>query len=196
LEVMTRTLKIITEARRCELCVEVLPLEPRPLLQGSRGSRIMVIGQAPGAKAHGSGVPWDDKSGERLRDWLGITSERFYDAGSVALMPMGFCYPGKGASGDLPPLPICAPTWHPRLLKAMPDIKLTVLIGRYALDHYLPKGYKTITDAVRDHKKLLPSHIALPHPSPRNNIWLKKNEWFTRQALPVLRRRVVSVLKG
>jgi uracil-DNA glycosylase len=203
---MTRTLKIITEARRCTLCADELPLPPRPLLQGSKQSRILIIGQAPGAKTHASGIPWDDASGQRLRDWLKLTDEQFYDDSIIALVPMGLCYPGtkksKGESGkasgggDLAPMPICAPTWHPKLIKAMPAVKLTVLIGRYAIDRYLPGQYKTITDAVRDHKSLLPNRIVLPHPSPRNNIWLKKNDWFTRQTLPALRRRVRGALEA
>jgi len=189
---MPRTLKVITEARRCTLCADALPNAPRPLLQASRQSRILIIGQAPGRKAHETGVPWDDASGRRLREWLQLTDEQFYDPALVALVPMGFCYPGTGNSGDLPPRPECAPAWHPRLLKAMPDIRLTILIGKYALDHYHPGRYQTLTDAVRDYQKLLPTQIALPHPSPRNNIWLKKNPWFEKQTLPALRRQVRS----
>lgn len=185
----TRELKIITEARACTLCAEHLPNAPRPLLQGSRRSRMLIIGQAPGQKAHDSSTPWDDASGRRLRDWLQLSDEQFYDPGLVALMPMGFCYPGKGKSGDNPPRPECAPQWHPRLIKAMPNVRFTVLIGQYALAHYLPGRYQTTTDAVRDYKTLLKDNtIALPHPSPRNNIWLKKNPWFERDVLPVIRR--------
>ncbi len=197
---MAHTLKVITDARRCTLCAKDLPTPPRPLLQGSKQSRIMIIGQAPGSVANQTGIPWDDKSGQRLREWLNITDDQFYNPDLIALVPMGLCYPGTRPSGgksgkasgggDLAPLPICAPTWHPKLIKAMPHIQLTVLIGRYALDHYLPKQYKTITAAVQDHKKLLPSQIALPHPSPRNNIWLKKNQWFEKQTLPALQRRL------
>jgi uracil-DNA glycosylase len=187
----THELKIITEARACTLCAEHLPNAPRPLLQGSRRSCLLIIGQAPGQRAHDSGTPWDDASGRRLRDWLQLTAEQFYDPGLVALMPMGFCYPGKGPknAGDLPPRPECAPHWHPRLIKAMPGIRLTVLIGQYALARYLPDRYQTTTDAVRDYKALLKDNIiALPHPSPRNNIWLKKNPWFERDVLPVIQR--------
>ncbi len=192
---MPRTLKIITDARRCTLCAKDLPTPPRPLLQGSKQSRILIIGQAPGSVANQTGIPWDDKSGQRLRDWLKLTDQQFYDPTILALIPMAFCYPGTGKSGDSPPDPRCAPTWHPKLLKVMPNIKLTLLIGRYALDRYLPNQYKTITAAVQDHKKLLPNKIALPHPSPRNNIWLKKNEWFTKQTLPALRRQAKSALR-
>lgn len=191
---MARTLKVIADARKCTLCAKELPNKPRPLLQGSKQSRIIIIGQAPGSVADKTGIPWDDKSGQRLREWLRFTDEQFYDPDLTALMPMGFCYPGTGKSGDLAPDPRCAPTWHPKLLKAMPNIKLTILIGKYALDHYLPGQYKTITAAVQDHKKLLPNTIALPHPSPRNNIWLKKNAWFEKKTLPALRRRVKIVL--
>ncbi len=196
---MPRTLKVITDARACTICAKHLPNKPRPLLQGSKQSRILLIGQAPGQKAHDTGIPWDDASGQRLREWLQLTDQQFYDPALVALIPMGFCYPGTGKSGDLPPRPECAPEWHPRLLKAMPNIKLTILLGRYALDRYLPEGagpYKTITAAVQDYKTLLKHHlIALPHPSPRNNIWLKKNPWFEKQTLSVLNRQLKSALR-
>jgi len=187
---------LLDDARACRECVGKLPNDPRPLLQAAPSSRIVVIGQAPGAAAHDTGVPWDDRSGRRLRDWLGVSGDQFYDPKRIALVPMGFCYPGKGPSGDLAPRPECAPLWHPPLLRALRKVELTVLIGRYALDRYLPDDHDTMTNAVRAHADLLPDRIALPHPSPRNNIWLKKNPWFERQTLPALRRRVAEVLAG
>ena len=199
---MPRPLKILTETRACTLCADHLPNPPRPLLQASSQSRILIVGQAPGQKAHDAATPWLDASGKRLREWLQLSDEQFYDPALVALVPMGFCYPGTGPrnSGDLPPRPECAPTWHPPILKAMPNIKLTILLGRYALDRYLPENvgpYKTITAAVKDHISLLKHNlIALPHPSPRNNIWLKKNLWFGEQVLKSLRRQIASVLEA
>lgn len=185
---------VIREARACRVCEADLPEGPRPLVQGSSASGVVIIGQAPGAAAHASGVPWDDRSGERLRDWLGVTHDQFYDARVMALMPMGFCYPGTGRSGDLAPRPECAPLWHDRMLRAFKSVRLTVIVGKYAFARYLGAEYGSITDAARSHRDLLPSRIALPHPSPRNNIWLKKNPWFERDALPRLRARVAAVI--
>jgi len=189
-----RLTTLIKDARACTVCQDHLPLGPRPLFQISRNARVLIIGQAPGTAAHASGIPWDDPSGRRLRGWLGIDDAAFYDANHIALMPMGFCYPGKGKSGDLPPRPECAPLWHEKMLAAMPGIALTIYIGRYAIDHYLPGRYDTITAAAQDYAALLPKQIALPHPSPRNNIWLKKNSWFEKDVLPRLKRRVRRVL--
>lgn len=189
-----RLTTLIKNACACTTCEANLPLGPRPLFQVSATARLIIIGQAPGAKTHERGTPWDDASGKRLRNWLGLRDERFYDAGKVALMPMGFCYPGKGAGGDLPPRPECAPQWHGPLLNAMPDLKLTIYIGKYALDYYLDGAYKTITDAAGAYDELLPKAIALPHPSPRNNRWLTKNPWFEQDVLPKLRRRVRAVM--
>jgi len=187
---------VIREARACRVCEADLPEGPRPLVQGSSASGILIIGQAPGAAAHASGVPWDDRSGDRLRDWLGVTPDQFYDANVMALMPMGFCYPGTGRSGDLAPRPECAPLWHDRMVRAFKGVRLTVIVGKYAFDRYLGEEYGSITEAVRAHAALLPARIALPHPSPRNNIWLKKNPWFERRALPRLRARVAAVIGG
>ncbi len=189
--------QLLEDARACTTCAADLPLGPRPLLQASPSARLVIIGQAPGQRAHASGAPWDDASGRRLREWLGVTDKQFYDAKQVALMPMGFCYPGTGKSGDLPPRPECAAQWHGPLLEKMKHIELTVLIGKYAIDHYAPRPrkdeapkYKTLTDAVRDYDRLLPEQIALPHPSPRNNRWLTKHPWFADEVLPRLRERV------
>ena len=186
---------LLREVRRCEICAEHLPEAPRPIVSADASARILIIGQAPGSRVHRSGVPWDDPSGERLRDWLGVTPEQFYDTKLFALMPMGFCYPGKGRSGDLPPRPECAETWHEKLLRHMPDVELTVLLSQYALERYLGNRRKaTLTETVRAWKEYRPDHVPLPHPSPRNNIWLKKNAWFARQVLPFLRRRVNEIV--
>jgi len=155
----------------------------------------MIIGQAPGKKVHESGIPWDDASGIRLREWLGVSEEEFYNEKIIGLMPMGFCYPGKGKSGDLPPRQECAPTWHNKILKAVGDVRLTILIGQYAQSYYLGNSVKsTLTETVKSFKEYLPGTIVLPHPSPRNNIWLKKNPWFSKNLLPVLRKEVKANL--
>jgi len=186
---------LLRKIRQCEICTADLPLGPRPVLTAHPRARILVIGQAPGRRVHESGVPWDDASGKRLREWLGVTPERFYDPKEFALVPMGFCYPGTGKSGDLPPRPECAEEWHERVLALMPDVRLTILLSRYALDRYLgPRSKKTLTDTVRAWQELRPGIIPLPHPSPRNNRWLRNNPWFAEEVLPYLARRVRAVL--
>lgn len=185
---------LLDEVRACRVCEAHLPMGPRPLVRASSGSRMVVIGQAPGAAAHARGTPWDDASGARLRQWLGLDNTVFSDARRVAIMPMGFCYPGTGRGGDRPPRPECAPLWHDRLLGAMPDVQLTVLVGRYAFERRLGGRYATLTEAVRAWADLLPSMVVLPHPSPRNNRWLARHGWFEREALPPLRERVSEVL--
>ena len=188
--------QLLEDVRACTTCAADLPLGPRPLLQAAPSAKLVIIGQAPGQRAHTSGTPWDDASGQRLREWLDLTDAQFYNARQVALMPMGFCYPGTGKSGDLPPRPECAAQWHGPLLQKMPRIELTVLIGKYAIDHYTQTNYRTLTDAVRDADNLLPKQIALPHPSPRNNRWLAKNPWFVDQVLPALRKQVQTAISG
>ncbi len=187
---------LLESARACRICEPHLPSGCKPLFQGSKSSRIIVIGQAPGAAAHESGVPWDDRSGSRLREWLGVSDEEFYDPALIALMPMGFCYPGTGKSGDLRPRPECAPEWHGQLLAAFGRLSLTVYTGRYAFEEYLSGRFKTVTEATREFDRTLPRAIALPHPSPRNNLWLKKNPWFERDVLPVVRRRVRRIIRA
>lgn len=187
--------QLLEQVRACNLCAAHLPCEPKPLLQASTQSRILIIGQAPGKATHDSGITWDDRSGDRLRDWLSVTREQFYDPILIAQMPMGFCYPGKGKSGDLPPRPECAPQWHASLLTAMKSVALTIYIGRYALDYYLDGQYPTMTDAVADYAKMLPGRIVLPHPSPRNNIWLRKHDWFERDVLPRLQSHVRALIQ-
>ena len=184
--------KIIAEARACRVCEAHLPLGPRPVLRAAPQARLMIIGQAPGTRVHESGVPWDDRSGERLRDWLRIPNEVFYDEAKVAIVPMGFCYPGVDAKGgDKPPRPECAPLWHPPLRSALEKVDLTLLVGMYAQAHYLGKRrQKTLTETVRHWRDYLPDFLPLPHPSWRNTAWLKKNPWFEEDLLPALRRRV------
>jgi len=186
---------LFDEARACTICAADLPLGPRPLLQGSSTSRLLVIGQAPGEAAHDRGVPWEDRSGDRLRAWLDIEAAVFYDADRVALLPMGFCFPGKSDRGDLAPRPECAEAWHDRFLRLFENVQLTIVLGRYAFDRYLSGQFRTITAAVAAYDDLLPDRIALPHPSPRNNRWLAKHPWFEREVLPALRRRVRDALR-
>ena len=191
---MTSLPALLTQVRACTLCAAHLPLGPRPVLQLHASARLLIVGQAPGRKVHASGVPFDDASGERLRDWLGLTPKQFYDARQVALLPMGFCYPGTGKSGDLPPRPECAPAWRGPLLSQLKKIQLTVVIGQYAMAHHLPHERGSLTDTVQAWRNHWPNVVPLPHPSPRNNVWLKRNPWFDRDLLPLLRVRVADVL--
>ncbi len=187
---------VLAEARACTLCAAHLPLGPRPVLRAGPGARLLIIGQAPGTRVHDSGVPWNDPSGDRLRQWLGLERERFYDESFVAIVPMGFCYPGRDAKGgDRPPRPECAPTWHPRLLPLLPGIKLTLLIGRYAQARYLGERAKPTLDAtVTAWRDYALDFLPLPHPSWRNNVWLKRNPWFEAELLPKLRARVAALV--
>jgi uracil-DNA glycosylase len=179
--------KLLTEIRSCTVCKKFLPNKPRPILQAGIHSKIIIIGQAPGQKVQNSGIPWDDASGNELRRWLGVSKEQFYDDKLFALVPMGFCYPGKGTSGDLPPRSECAPLWHEALLKSMKKVKLIILIGQYSQNYYLDEALKeTLTDTVKNYKAYLPKYLPLVHPSPRNRIWQKKNPWFEREVLPEL----------
>ncbi len=189
--------ELIKEIRACQVCLPQLINGVNPVLSASPNSRIAIIGQAPGRIVHETGIPWDDKSGDRLREWLGVAKDQFYNAELFAIIPMGFCYPGKGKSGDLPPRPECAPLWHEKLLRFMPDIKLTLLIGSYAQSYYLSeKKEKTLTATVKKYKSYLPEYLPLPHPSPRNNIWLKKNPWFSKEVLPFLQKKVAELEIG
>lgn len=188
--------KLLTEIRECQLCKAHLPLGPKPVVAAHTDSRIVIIGQAPGAKVHRTGVAWDDASGNQLRKWMGITPEIFYDPARIALVPMGFCYPGKGRSGDNPPRPECAPFWHDALLKSMPRIQLTLVIGTYAQEHYLNTSRKkNLTETVWAYKEYLPNYFPLPHPSPRNRFWLSKNPWFQREVVPDLQKVIRAVLE-
>ncbi|MFO0936872.1 MAG: uracil-DNA glycosylase family protein [Gemmataceae bacterium] len=185
---------LLAEVRACTVCRGSLPFEPRPVFQMSSDARILIVGQAPGRRAHESGLPFDDVSGDRLRSWLGVDRECFYDPRKIALLPMGFCYPGTGKSGDLPPRPECAATWREKLLAYLPKISLTLLLGQYAIAYHLPRSGKTLTEIVRDWRMNWPRLAPLPHPSPRNNIWLRKNDWFERETIPAIQERVQELL--
>ena len=180
-----------TEIGSCRICAPHLAAGPRPIVQFSATARIVIVGQAPGTRVHESGVPWDDASGERLREWTGLVPKIFYDQRKVALVPMGFCYPGKGASGDLPPRPECAPLWHERVMSCLPDNRLTLLVGCYAQERYLPETRElSLTERVRAYATFGPAFLPLPHPSWRSTGWMKKNPWFESEILPVLQAAV------
>ncbi|WP_235898661.1 uracil-DNA glycosylase family protein [Parahaliea maris] len=181
---------LLATIRDCEHCADRLPLGPRPVLRASTSARLLIVGQAPGTRVHASGVPWDDPSGDRLRDWLQLDRPAFYDGTRIAIVPMGFCYPGRGKSGDLPPDPECAPRWHGLLLQRMPQLELTLLVGSYAQQYYLDAPGTTLTRRVQDWRDYGPMQFPLPHPSPRNNLWLRRNPWFEGEVIPALRDRV------
>jgi uracil-DNA glycosylase len=189
--------KLLSEIRNCTVCKDALPNKPRPIIQMNARSQIVIIGQAPGQKVQDSGIPWDDASGNNLREWLGVDKQTFYDEKIFALIPMGFCFPGTGKSGDLPPRPECAPLWHHQVMEAMTDTKLILLIGQYAQHYYLGKSCKpTLTETVRSYHEYLPKYLPLPHPSPRNNIWQKKNSWFKESVIPTLQDIILPYLKS
>ncbi|WP_082583866.1 uracil-DNA glycosylase family protein [Noviherbaspirillum sp. Root189] len=187
---------LLTDISTCRRCEANLPHGPRPVVQAGATARLLIVGQAPGRKVHDTGIPWNDPSGDRLREWLNLSRDSFYDASRVAIVPTGFCYPGKGRSGDLPPRPECAPTWHAPLLQAMPDVQLVLLIGRYAQEYYLRENARsTLTDTVAAFRDYLPRYLPLPHPSPRNRYWFKMNPWFELEVLPILRERIEPLFK-
>ena len=183
------------EVLACALCAEHLPLGPRPVIQFHPQAKILIAGQAPGRKVHESGVPFDDASGERLRDWLGVDKATFYNPQHFAILPMGFCFPGTGKSGDLPPRPECAPAWRGPLLQQLQQLELTLVLGQYAQAYHLDGAKSSVTDLVKGWRDHWPAQLPLPHPSPRNNLWLKRNAWFESDVLPVLRGRVSGVLR-
>ena len=186
---------LAAEMRACTLCTPHLPLGPRPVFQISQNAKILIAGQAPGTRVHETGIPFNDPSGDRLRSWLGLDKEQFYDSSKVAILPMGFCYPGKGKSGDLPPRPECAEQWREKVLSQMKKIELVLVIGMYAQAWHLPETRKkTVTEIVKSWRKFQPGTFPLPHPSPRNNIWLKRNSWFENELVPVLQKRVGQIL--
>ncbi|KAA0683053.1 uracil-DNA glycosylase family protein [Roseomonas genomospecies 6] len=196
---MTDDLKdLFEQARACRLCAAVLPHGCRPVLRGSPSARLLIVGQAPGARVHATGIPWNDPSGDRLRQWLAMDRTAFYDESRIAIVPMGLCYPGTAPKGgDYPPRPECAPLWHPPLRTALTGVRLTLLVGSYAQAHYLGNRRKrTMTDTVAAWREYLPEFLPLPHPSWRNTAWLKKNPWFDAELVPALRRRVEEALDG
>ena len=189
---------LLKEVRACQICAPDLPLGPRPTVVAKSSAKIMIIGQAPGTKVHETGIPWNDPSGDRLRNWLSVTREIFYDGSKIAIMPMGFCYPGRlERGGDNPPRPECAPAWHEKILAGLPDIELTLLVGMYAQKYYLAEqNKKTLTETVRHWQEFAPAMIPTPHPSWRTTAWLKKNLWFEAELLPVLQQKVRKLLEG
>lgn len=186
---------LLKEITTCKICEPHLELGARPVVSISTQSKILVIGQAPGTKVHASGIPWDDASGRRLREWLGVDESQFYDNTLFGIMPMGLCYPGKGKSGDLPPRKECAPQWHEQIMQCCTQVELILLIGKYAQDYYLKdKAKPSLTETVRNFHEYLPLNLPLPHPSPRNGIWLKKHDWFADLVLPILKKRVQELI--
>jgi uracil-DNA glycosylase family 4 len=187
--------ELLQQIRNCKECEHHLKDGVRPIIAANTKSKLIIIGQAPGQIVHNTGIPWNDKSGDNLRNWLGIDKATFYNASQIAIMPMGFCYPGTGKTGDLPPRVECAPMWHDKLLALMPNAKLILLIGQYAQNYYLGARVKvTLTETVFHFKEYLPQYFTLPHPSPRNNIWQAKNDWFKQDVLPELKKHVRDIL--
>ncbi len=187
---------LLIDIRACHACDADLPLGPRPVLRASETARLLIVGQAPGTRVHETGIPWNDRSGERLRSWLKMTPETFYDETRIAIVPMGFCYPGVNAKGgDLPPRPECAPLWHARIRALLPDIRLTLLVGQYAQAWYLgTRRSKTLTETVRRSAEFLKDGLVpLPHPSWRTTAWERKNPWFTDELLPNLRAELAAL---
>lgn len=192
---MTSFSSLLAEVRACTICSPHLPHGVRPVLQIDPQARVLVAGQAPGRKVHASGVPFDDASGKRLREWMGVTRDVFYDSKQVAIVPMGFCFPGTGKSGDLPPRPECARAWREQLLSHLRQLEVTLVVGQYALAYHMGEE-RSLTETVRDWRSYWPKMIPLPHPSPRNNLWLGRNPWFEKELLPMLRRRVSEALEA
>lgn len=185
---------LVSDVRACTLCEANLPLGPRPVIQVHPDAKILIAGQAPGRKVHESGIPFDDASGDRLREWLGVSREVFYNSKQLAIVPMGFCFPGTGKSGDLPPRPECSDTWRKRVLAQLPNIEMTLVLGKYAQAYHFGKSASSVTELVMSWRSYWPEILPLPHPSPRNNIWLRKNPWFDDEVVPVLRERVAEVI--
>ena len=181
---------LLAQVRGCRQCEAQLPLGANPVLRASTTARLLIVGQAPGTRVHATGIPWNDPSGDRLRSWLQLDRETFYDESLIAIIPMGFCYPGRSKSGDLPPRPECAPLWHDQLLQLMPALELVLLVGSYAQNHYLGKSGETLTQRVQRWKDFAPRYMPTPHPSPRNTLWLKRNPWFEAEVVPAMRKRL------
>jgi uracil-DNA glycosylase len=192
------TLEALLDAvRRCRACEAHLPLGPRPVLRAGATARILVVGQAPGARVHMTGIPWDDPSGARLRSWMGVDKDVFYDASRIAIIPMGYCYPGRGKGGDSPPRPECATLWLDQILARLPGIELTLLVGQYAQRHFLGcRRKQSLTATVSAWREYAPQYLPLPHPSPRNQPWFQQHPWFDRQLVPVVRARIKALSPG
>ncbi len=189
--------KLLLQIRSCTICQDYLPNIPNPIIRASKKAKVLIIGQAPGQKVQDSGIPWNDASGKELRKWLGVSNEDFYNTNLFAIMPMGMCFPGTGKSGDILPRKECAIAWHKKVLAKMPNIKLILLIGKYAQDYYLKENVKqNLTETVLHYKDYLPTYLPLPHPSPRNNIWQAKNSWFAIDILPPLKLYVQEILSN
>ena len=187
--------ELVKRIRACTLCQAHLPLGPRPVFQAHPKARILVVGQAPGTAVHATGIPFNDPSGERLRNWMGISRDTFYDPTQIAIVPMGFCYPGRGKGGDLPPRPECAPAWRNLLLGHLDNIQLTIAVGRYAIDwHLKPTSGRTLGDIVAHWRSHWPQIVPLPHPSPRNILWLRKHPSVEADILPALRSQIRTLL--
>lgn len=185
---------LLRDIRACSICEEHLPLGPRPVLQVHPDAKLLIAGQAPGSKVHETGIPFDDPSGKRLREWLGVTREEFYDPSKIAILPMGFCFPGTGKSGDLPPRPECADEWREKVLSHLTKHRSTVVLGKYAQDYHFGQAAKSVTELVKSWRDHWPDKIPLPHPSPRNNIWLRKHAWFEAEVLPALQKHVAKLM--
>ncbi|MDN3608804.1 uracil-DNA glycosylase family protein [Vibrio ostreicida] len=185
---------LLHQIHQCRLCEPHLPLGANPVIQANSNAKLLIIGQAPGTRVHNTSIPWNDPSGERLRGWLQLSSDEFYDPEKIAIMPIGFCYPGKGKNGDLPPRKECAPLWHDKVLAELPNITMTLLVGQYAQNYYLADKPKTLTETVFEWRRWAPRYLPLPHPSPRNTLWIKRNPWFEAQVVPFIREHVHSHL--
>ncbi|HQR23767.1 MAG TPA: uracil-DNA glycosylase family protein [Steroidobacteraceae bacterium] len=189
--------RLLEEVRACRVCEAHLPLGPKPVLRADVHARVLIVGQAPGTRVHATGIPWNDPSGDRLRAWMNLERDTFYDERRIAIIPTGFCYPGRGRAGDLPPRPECAPLWHPRLRALLPNVGLMLLVGQYAQAYYLKgRRKRTLTATVHAWREYLPEFLPLPHPSPRNTRWLKLNPWFTQEVIPQLRERIHALTGG
>ena len=182
--------QLVSDITACQICATVLPHQPRPVLQVDRSARILIVGQSPGRKVHETGIPFNDASGQRLREWLGVTETQFYNPKLFAIIPMGFCFPGTGKQGDLPPRPECTIHWRAQLLRLLPNIQLTIVIGQYAQAYHFNDKKMSVTERVQSWQQYWPSRIPLPHPSPRNRIWLKRNPWYEQKLIPELRSQI------